>query len=95
MQDPDGSWRLSAYFSYDTGKRVGLAFNQMLRAYRNDACLNGIDPASLIAQPRGLPLLRSRTWRNLADALGLGPSTRKGVGVRIPPSAPHGQLAAE
>ena len=35
IQDPDGSWRLSAYFDYSTGKRVSIAFNQMVRAYRN------------------------------------------------------------
>ena len=43
VQDPDGSWRLSAYFGYDTGKRISLAFNQMVRAYRNDTAINGID----------------------------------------------------
>ena len=35
VQDPDGSWRLSAYFGYDTGKRVSLAFEQMVRTFRN------------------------------------------------------------
>ena len=35
VQDPDGSWRLSAYFDYSTGKRVSIAFNQMVRNYRN------------------------------------------------------------
>ena len=35
VQDPDGSWRLSAYFGYDDGKRVSIAFNQMIRAHRN------------------------------------------------------------
>ncbi len=35
VQDPDGSWRLSAYFDHCTGKRVSLAFNQMVRNYRN------------------------------------------------------------
>ena len=35
VQDPDGSWRLSAYFDYSTGKRVSLAFNQMVRTLRN------------------------------------------------------------
>ena len=35
VQDPDGSWRLSAYYDYDTGKRVSLAFNQMVRTLRN------------------------------------------------------------
>ncbi len=36
VQDPDGSWRLSAYFGYDDGKRVSLAFNRMVRTLRND-----------------------------------------------------------
>ena len=35
VQDPDGSWRLSAYFDHCTGKRVSIAFNQMVRKYRN------------------------------------------------------------
>ena len=35
VQDPDGSWRLSAYFDHDTGKRVSVSFNQMVRSYRN------------------------------------------------------------
>ena len=35
VQDPDGSWRLTAYFGYDTGKRVSLAFESMVRTYRN------------------------------------------------------------
>jgi hypothetical protein len=35
VQDPDGSWRLSAYFDSDTGKRVSVSFNQMVRNYRN------------------------------------------------------------
>lgn len=35
VQDPDGSWRLSAYFDHCTGKRVSIAFNQMVRNYRN------------------------------------------------------------
>ena len=35
VQDPDGSWRLSAYLSFSTGKRVSISFNQMLRAHRN------------------------------------------------------------
>ena len=35
VQDPDGSWRLSAYFDHDTGKRVSLSLNQMVRHYRN------------------------------------------------------------
>ena len=35
VQDPDGSWRLSAYFDHDTGKRVSVSFNQMVRNYRN------------------------------------------------------------
>ena len=36
VQDPDGSWRLTAYFGYDDGKRVSLAFNRMVRTLRND-----------------------------------------------------------
>ena len=43
MQDPDGSWRLTAYYGHDTGKRISLAFNQMVRTYRNRVALNGID----------------------------------------------------
>ena len=43
VQDPDGSWRLTAYYGYDTGKRISLAFNQMVRTYRNRVALNGID----------------------------------------------------
>ena len=35
VQDLDGSWRLSAYFDHDTGKRVSVSFNQMVRNYRN------------------------------------------------------------
>ena len=35
VQDPDGSWRLSAYFGYNVGKRVSSAFNQMVRTMRN------------------------------------------------------------
>ena len=35
VQDPDGSWRLSAYFDHDTGKHVSVALNQMVRSYRN------------------------------------------------------------
>ena len=36
VQDPDGSWRLSACFDADVGKSVSLAFNAMLRRFRND-----------------------------------------------------------
>ena len=35
VQDPDGSWRLSAYFGYDVGKLVNSVFNQMVRTMRN------------------------------------------------------------
>ena len=35
IQDPDGSWRLTAYYDYDTGKRISVSFNQMVRTYRN------------------------------------------------------------
>ena len=43
VQDPDGSWRLTAYYGYDTGKRISLAFNQMVRTWRNRVAVNGID----------------------------------------------------
>ena len=35
VQDPDGSWRLSAYYDHCTGKRISMAFEQMVRTYRN------------------------------------------------------------
>lgn len=41
VQDPDGSWRLSAYFDYSTGKHVSVAFNRMVRAYRNEVAVDG------------------------------------------------------
>ncbi|MXW94590.1 MAG: DUF222 domain-containing protein [Acidimicrobiaceae bacterium] len=44
VQDPDGSWRLSAYFDADDGKRVSLAFNAMVRTYRNDPTFYGSGP---------------------------------------------------
>ena len=44
VQDPDGSWRLSAYFDADDGKRVSLAFNAMVRTYRNDPPVYGSGP---------------------------------------------------
>lgn len=44
IQDPDGSWRLSAYFDADNGKRVSLAFNAMVRAYRNGTTFFGSGP---------------------------------------------------
>ena len=44
VQDPDGSWRLSAYFDADTGKRVSVSFNAMVRAYRNGATVYGSGP---------------------------------------------------
>ena len=37
VQDPDGSWRLSAYYDHCTGKRISMAFEQMVRTYRNGA----------------------------------------------------------
>ena len=43
VQDPDGSWRLTAYYGHDTGKRISVAFNQMVRTYRNRVAVNGID----------------------------------------------------
>ncbi len=44
VQDPDGSWRLSAYFDADTGKRVSVSFNAMVRAHRNGATVYGSGP---------------------------------------------------
>ena len=44
VQDPDGSWRLSAYFDADNGKRVSLAFNAMVRTYRNSTTVFGSGP---------------------------------------------------
>ncbi len=35
VQDPDGSWRLSAYYDHCTGKRISMAFEQMVRTMRN------------------------------------------------------------
>ena len=70
VQDPDGSWRLSAYYDYDTGKRISLAFNQMVRTYRNGVASNGIDRTD-----------RSTPEQRRADALanlitGEGPHNR-------------------
>ena len=44
VQDPDGSWRLSAYFDADDGKRVSLAFGAMVRTYRTGATAWGPEP---------------------------------------------------
>ncbi|MCY4665723.1 MAG: DUF222 domain-containing protein, partial [Acidimicrobiaceae bacterium] len=44
VQDPDGSWRLSAYFGADTGKRVSVAFNAMVRTYRHGTTVYGSGP---------------------------------------------------
>ena len=44
VQDPDGSWRLAAYFDIDTGKRVSVAFNAMVRTYRNGTTVYGSGP---------------------------------------------------
>jgi len=44
VQDTDGSWRLSAYFDADTGKRVSVAFNAMVRTYRNGTTVYGSGP---------------------------------------------------
>ena len=44
VQDPDGSWRLSAYFDADDGKRVSLAFNAMVRTYRTGTTFYGSGP---------------------------------------------------
>ena len=40
VQDLDGSWRLSACFDADDGKRVSIAFNAMVRTYRNSAAVD-------------------------------------------------------
>jgi hypothetical protein len=44
VQDPDGSWRLSAHFDADDGKRVSVAFNAMVRTYRTGATVYGSGP---------------------------------------------------
>ena len=44
VQDPDGSWRLSAYFDADNGKRVSVAFNAMVRSYRSGTTVYGSGP---------------------------------------------------
>ena len=44
VQDPDGSWRLSAYFDVDTGKRVSLALNAMVRTHRTGTTVYGSGP---------------------------------------------------
>ena len=44
VQDPDGSWRLSAYFDADDGKRVSLAFGAMVRTYRSGGTAWGSGP---------------------------------------------------
>ncbi len=44
VQDPDGSWRLAAYFDADDGKRVSLAFNAMVRTYRTGTTFYGSGP---------------------------------------------------
>ena len=44
VQDPDGSWRLSAYFDADDGKRVSVAFNAMVRTYRTGTTVYGSGP---------------------------------------------------
>ena len=44
VQDPDGSWRLAAYFDADTGKSVSVAFNAMVRTYRNGTTVYGSGP---------------------------------------------------
>ena len=44
VQDPDGSWRLSAYFDADNGKRVSVAFNAMVRTYRTGTTVYGSGP---------------------------------------------------
>ena len=44
VQDPDGSWRLSAYLDADDGKRVSMAFNAMVRTYRTGSTVYGSGP---------------------------------------------------
>ena len=44
VQDPDGSWRLSAYFDADDGKRVSVAFNAMVRTHRTGTTVYGSGP---------------------------------------------------
>ena len=44
VQDPDGSWRLAAYFDHDTGKRVSVSFNQMVRTFRSGTTVYGSGP---------------------------------------------------
>ncbi len=44
VQDPDGSWRLSAYFDADTGKRVSVSFNAMVRSHRTGVTVFGSGP---------------------------------------------------
>ena len=52
VQDPDGSWRLSAHSGYDNGKRVSVAFNRMVRAFRNDNAIYGSRITGLTSQQR-------------------------------------------
>ena len=44
VQDPDGSWRLAAYFGYDVGKRISSVFERMTRSMRNSANDTGTSP---------------------------------------------------
>ena len=52
VQDPDGSWRLSAYFDADDGKRVSVAFNAMVRSYRNGTTVYGSGPIQGLTSPQ-------------------------------------------
>ena len=52
VQDPDGSWRLSAYFDHCTGKRISIAFNQMVRNYRNGTTVYGSGPIQGLTSPQ-------------------------------------------
>ena len=73
VQDPDGSWRLSAYFDADNGKRVSLAFNAMVRTYRNGTTVYGSGPIQgLTSQQR-----RADALANLIT--GEGPHRRPDV----------------
>ena len=71
VQDPDGSWRLSAYFDADDGS-VSLAFNAMVRTYRNDATFYGSGPIQgLTSQQRradGRVMLPLHTVGDMANA---------------------------
>ncbi len=70
VQDPDGSWRLSAYFDADNGKRVSLAFNAMVRTYRTGATAWGPEPI------KGLTSAQRRADALINLITGEGPHNR-------------------